>query len=197
MQKRPFLTSLFFFLNLCSSHSLGFLRGKKIKFSLIKCRPHVQTSYITEDLLFAVSQAVPNASCEGSVCDENWPKLILIEIIFYAGSRRNKGRIWLTPLASAELMILFSWARSNNNSWALNFDCNHLAAFISRNIEPMIKGVINNIIVLLATLPVVLNRALSSRGSSEQLHIYADNESNPFLTPRPPHWIVLKQSKLR
>ena len=167
-------------------------------FSLIKCRLHfvyVQTSYITEHLLSAVS----NASCEGSVREENCPKLILIEIMFYAGSRHIKGRIWFTPLASAEpeLMILFSWVRYNNNSWALNFDCNHLAAFISRNIEPMIKGVINNIIVLLATLPVALNRALSSRGNSEQLHIYADNESNPFLTPRPPHWIVLKQSKLR
>ena len=153
--------------------------------------------YIREHLLSAVSKGVPTASCESSVRDENCPKLILIEIMFYAGSRRIKGRIWCTPLASAQLIILFSWVRSNKNSWALNFDCNHLTAFRSRNIEPMIKGVINNIIVLLATLPFVLNRALSSRGSSEQLHIYADNESNPFLTPRPPHWIVLKQSKLR
>ena len=140
------------------------------------------------------------ASCESSVRAENSLKLILIGIMFYAGSSCITGRIWLTPLASKDLIILFSWAETKVGLELIPglyfwlFSSRHLY-----NKEDWVgdNGVINNIIVLLATLPVVLNRALSSRGSTEQLRIYADNESNPFLTPRPPHWILLKQSKLR
>ena len=52
------------------------------------------------------------ASCESSVRAENSLKLILIGIMFYAGSSCMKGRIWLTPLLSKDLIILFSWAET-------------------------------------------------------------------------------------
>ena len=130
------------------------------------------------------------ASCESLVRAENSLRLILIGIMFCAGSSCITGRIWLTPLASKDLIILFSWAETKVGLKLIPglyfwlFSSRHLY-----NKEDWVgdNGVINNIIVLLATLPVVLNRALSSRGSTEQLQIYADNESNPFLTPRPPH----------
>lgn len=145
-------------------------------------------------LTSAVSKSALIASCNASVRAQNSLKLILIGITFYAGSRRIKGRIWFPPLVSTELTILLSLVL-NPGLHFLRLLSSHLL-YIKKDWGGD-KGVINNIIVLLATLPVVLNRALSSRGSTEQLHIYADNESNPFLTPRPPPWIVLKQSKLR
>ena len=85
------------------------------------------------------------ASCESLVRAENSLKLILIGIMFYAGSSCITGRIWLTPLASKDLIILFSWAETKvglklTPGQGFIFDCSPLATFITRKIESVITA---------------------------------------------------------
>lgn len=115
-------------------------------------------------LTSAVSKSALIASCNASVRAQNSLKLILIGITFYAGSRRIKGRIWFPPLVSTELTILLSLVLNPGQGFiSLLLSSHHRYIKKDRGGD---KGVINNIIVLLATLPVVLNRALSSRAAS-------------------------------